>query len=126
MAAKERICFCCGKKYKYCNTCGDYDPDKTWMFLVHDEKCLDVYNVWQQYRGKEITKEEAAKVLKALDVTEILKSNTMVVPVLKEILDIKDEPKKVETKEQPEVVKKENGQQFKPQKQFNQNRNDKK
>ena len=126
MAAKERICFCCGKKYKYCNTCGDYDPDKTWMFLVHDEKCLDVYNIWQQYRGKEITKEEAAKVLKALDVTEILKSNTMVVPILKEILDIKDEPKKAETKEQVEVAKKENGQQFKPQKQFNQNRNDKK
>ena len=92
--AKERVCFCCGTHYYYCgNNCKDYDPNKTWMYLVHDEKCLDVYNVWQQYRGKEISKEDAAKVLNVLDVSDILKSKSPVVPVLKEILDIKDEVK---------------------------------
>lgn len=76
------------------------------MFIVHDEKCLDVYNVWQQYRGKEISKEEAAKVLKALDITDILASKSPVVPVLKEILDIKDEPK-VEPEIDEEIVEEE-------------------
>jgi len=103
MAAKERICLCCGKVYQYCPSCQGYDPNKTWMFLVHDENCLDVYNVWQQYRGKEISKEDAAKVLKALNVTDILKSKSPVVPVLKEILDIKDEPKVEEKKEDEKV-----------------------
>lgn len=106
MAAKERICFCCGKVYQYCPSCKGYDPNKTWMFLVHDENCLDVYNVWQQYRGKEISKEEAAKVLKALDITNILASKSPVVPVLKEILDIKDEPK-IELEIDEEIVEEE-------------------
>lgn len=103
MSAKDRICLCCGKVYQYCPSCKDYDPNKTWMFLVHDENCLDVYNVWQQYRGKEISKEDAAKVLKALNITDILKSKSPVVPVLKEILDIKDEPKVEEKKEDEKV-----------------------
>lgn len=106
MALKDRICLCCGKTYQYCPSCKGYDPEKTWMFLVHDEKCLDVYNIWQQYRGKEIDKDTAAKALKALDVTEILKSGSPVVPVLKEILDIKDEVKE-EIAEEKEVEKNE-------------------
>lgn len=105
--AKERTCFCCLKHYEYCaHGCKEFDPAKTWMYLVHDERCLDVYNTWQQYRGKEITKEDAAKVLKALNVDDILKTNSPVVPVLKEILDIKDEPK-VEPEIDEEIVEEE-------------------
>lgn len=105
--AKERICGVCMCHYKYCGNCEDFDPNKTWMYLVHDERCLDVYNIWQQYRGKEMSKEDAAKALKALRVEDdIIKTKSMVVPVLKEILDIKDEVKE-EIAEEKEVEKKE-------------------
>ena len=100
--AKERRCLCCLRSYMYCaHNCQDYDPNKTWMYLVHDERCLDVYNTWQQYRGEQITKQEAARILKALRVEDdILKTNSPVVPVLKEILDIKDEVVEEEVKEE--------------------------
>lgn len=120
MSAKDRTCFCCGKTYQYCPQCKEYDPTETWKFLVHSQKCLDVYNVWQAYRGKEMTKEEAANVLKALNVDEILKANTPVVPVLKEILDIKDITPVIEkTEEVEKQEEKTDNSQGKQQKQNN-------
>ena len=93
MAVKNRVCYCCGKIYQYCPNCSGYDPNKTYMFLVHDEKCNEVYNICNAYKGKELTREEAAKALKALNVDYILKAEKSAVKALvKEILDVKDAP----------------------------------
>lgn len=99
--AHERKCFCCGVEYQYCaHGCKEYDPLETWRYLVHDYKCKDIYDIWQQYRGKEITKEAAKAALEALgDLSYVIHGGTPVVPVLKEILDIVDEEE-----EKPEEV----------------------
>jgi len=44
--AKLRTCLVCGAKYKYCNSCGDYNPEETWRFLFDNEKCHDIYDIW--------------------------------------------------------------------------------
>ncbi len=101
--AKERRCFVCLKTYTYCPNCQGYDPAETWKFLVHDKTCLELYNLWQSYRGGEISKDDAATVLKSFDLTNILASGSPVVDVFKEILDIKDTPKIEEVLDEPKV-----------------------
>ena len=106
MAVKERTCICCGTKYSYCPTCAGYDPNQTWKFIAHDEKCFEVFNAWQSYRGNEISKEEAAKIFKALNVENIIKADTAVGKGIKEILattEKKEEPKpEVKETKEPE------------------------
>lgn len=55
----ERKCLMCGKSYRYCSHCNDFDPTETWKYLYHDKKCMDIANIWYAYRGKEISQEKA-------------------------------------------------------------------
>ena len=59
--SQERKCFACGLRYRWCNTCHDYDPKESWKYLYHDKDCLEISRIWYAYRGNEITKEEAKR-----------------------------------------------------------------
>jgi hypothetical protein len=120
MAAKERICFCCKTHYKYCPSCKGYDPNETWKFLVHDENCLAVYDIWQAYRSKKMNKDDAAKALSALKIDYIIKSDSPVVPEIKEILGIVDEPEEVVVEEdKSEDIVENKNQQINPRHKYN-------
>ena len=124
MAAKERICFCCKTHYKYCPSCKGYDPNETWKFLVHDENCLAVYDIWQAYRSKKMNKDDAAKALKALKVDHIIESNSPVVPELKEILDIVGEQEETEVVEkETKEVSEDNNVKINPRHKYNNHKN---
>ena len=99
--AHKRKCMICGKEYEYCGQgCADYNADEPWRYLFHNEQCRDIYDVWQSYRGKQMQKSEAANILGAIDLKEVLNSGSVVVNDIKEILDIKEEKKiNVEKKE---------------------------
>lgn len=100
--AKERTCFCCMTKYEYCHSCKDYNPVETWRYLYHDSNCKTIGDIWFAYRGKEISKEDARAALKTFDLSKILNSGSPVVPELKEIMGVKEEPKeeKIDVKEE--------------------------
>ena len=105
--AKIRTCLVCGTKYKYCNTCGDYNPEETWRFVFHEEKCRDIYDIWQQYHSKQISLGELKNALKGFDLAVVLsdETNTMISSDIKNaFLDKKEdvEPVKEEVAvEQP-------------------------
>ena len=107
--AHERTCFVCKTKYQYCaHGCRDYNPNEPWRYLFHDYKCRDIYEIWQQYRGKEITKEQAKELLSAFEgIDEIIASNSPVTSEIKEIFDIHEKPvqEEVEAETQKEIPK---------------------
>ena len=108
--AHERKCFCCGAEYKYCGQgCAGEDPRETWRFLFDSENCRDVYEIWQSVRGNEISRSDAAKVFKSMNIKKIVAADTMVSKDIKQILKENEEDKhynkaeeqKVEVKEEP-------------------------
>ena len=109
--AHERRCLLCGTEYKYCSHCNDYDPTETWRYLFHDEKCLELSNVWYAYRGNEISKEEAKKRFEKYpeNLDKILKYTSIAAKEIRAIFDIpEEEPKKdEEVAEKTEMTKKE-------------------
>lgn len=103
--AQERICMMCGKKTKYCPTCRDSKPAETWRMLFHDEKCLEISEIWYAYRGKEITKEDARRRMDRIkpNIDDILKNDSIAAKEIKEIFGIEEE-KQEEIKEEKKAV----------------------
>ena len=83
----------CGKEYEWCpKGCKGSDPAETWRTLFDSGRCKTVYEIWQQYRGKQINKEEAKTILRQVKVNDFLSMDSILVPVIKEILDIVEKP----------------------------------
>ena len=77
--AVTRTCFACGRTYEFCGqNCKGEDASETWRFLFDNKNCLHAYELWQSYRGKEITKEEYKNSLNNMNLKDILASDTMV------------------------------------------------
>lgn len=64
--AKERTCMICGRHYKFCHHCKEYEQEPKWKYLYHDEKCKQIGDIWFAFRGNEISKEDARKALSKL------------------------------------------------------------
>ena len=87
----ERKCFCCGEIYYYCGQgCKGDAPNEPWRMLFHDENCKAAYELWQSYRGKEISEADLKKVLENMDLTKILASDTALAKDFKDILKTED------------------------------------
>lgn len=102
--AHERKCFCCGASYKFCGQgCRDEHPNETWRFLFDNENCKSVYEIWQSVRGNEISKSDAAKIFRTMNIDKVLAADTIVSKDIKQILDENKEhynkPEKVVTEE---------------------------
>ena len=114
---EKRKCFICGKEYEYCPNCSNAG-EQPWKFLYHDEKCVDISNIWYAYRGKEITKDEAKTKMSAIkpNIDDALKHNSVAANEIKEIFGIKEEkpePKKTDVEKVEEKKPVENkGKQF--------------
>jgi len=64
--AKERTCMICGRHYKFCHHCKEFELEPKWKYLYHDEKCKQIGDIWYAFRGNEISKEDARKALSKL------------------------------------------------------------
>ena len=102
---KDRNCFCCGKTYHYCgHGCKDDNPNEPWRFLFDNENCKVAYDLWQSWRGKEISEDELRDILVKMNLKDILASNTMVSKDFKKILGSDKKYAKKQTKRYEEVV----------------------
>ena len=107
MESKIRTCALCGKQYKYCNHCEKGETATPWKNLFHSEACRDLFEIAAKYRDKTIILDEARKIYKTLDVSDINVSN--IKSNLKSyILEIakKDEPVTETTDEEDNKSKK--------------------
>lgn len=66
----ERICVVCGSKYSYCPNCDSYNHLPRWMFSFHDENCMNIWSVINDYNAGVKTASEARAELQKLDLSK--------------------------------------------------------
>jgi len=119
--ARTRICMICGRNYEFCHHCKEFQKEPGWKYLYHDEKCKKIGDLWYAYRGKEISKEEARKLMGNLkpNINDALKyTGTIASNEIREIFDVKEEDSIAETSA-AEVVKETNVSEKQPVKRRN-------
>lgn len=71
MAKSNRICFLCGKKYSYCNTCGSDINKPSWYTMWCSETCKDLDRILAAHTMQQITTEEAKNKIENLKLNNI-------------------------------------------------------
>ncbi len=93
MRQQERACIFCGKIYKYCGHCGAFPSNETWRYLAHDETCLKISRIWNAFRDKLISKEEAKKQLMECkpNIDDVLKNSSDTAKKIQAIFKVQEE-----------------------------------
>jgi len=63
MAKRDRKCYLCGTKYKYCPTCSDDKMKPTWMAEFHSENCKNIFEICTEFNLELKSKTEAQEAL---------------------------------------------------------------
>lgn len=69
MAKNNHKCIVCGKEYRYCPNCSEYDKMPRWMSMFCGDNCHDIFQVACDFENGDITKEEAVNKLNMLDLS---------------------------------------------------------
>jgi len=108
MAKKNnKTCIVCGKKYTYCNTCGEYRHLPIFMVTFCGQNCLDVYNVLSGYEGGEIDKNTAKNKLESLDTSRHMYYSGSFKKTFNKIMDIVEEGSKESAVEEESTLESE-------------------
>ena len=81
--AHERNCTVCGKQYRYCPRCKEFDYMEKWHTEYCSEQCKNVSSIINRYAFKHINKSEAKKLLENNNITK----DTILLPDKKEYVD---------------------------------------
>ena len=95
MAHDKRTCVVCGKRYRYCPRCAEFNSLPTWILAYCSEPCQQTDFLTNKYVYKHISADDAAKEIEKLGV-EVQNAE-----IQKIINEIKSEakPQKKETTE---------------------------
>ena len=69
MPKNNRECICCGKQYRYCNTCADQITEPTWKTIYCSENCKNVFMTTTNYLAGDIDEEQARKNYEQCDLS---------------------------------------------------------
>lgn len=107
MAKRDRKCYLCGEKYKYCPTCSDDRMKPAFMAEFHTENCKNIFEICTRFNMNLMSKSEAKTALEQCDLSNKANFKTFVQRDLENIF--KEEPKSKRFKrEEHEVVIQEN------------------
>jgi len=59
----NKVCLLCGKTYEYCTSCAKDVQKPSYLKEFCSEECNTIYATVVRYERKELTKEEARKIL---------------------------------------------------------------
>ena len=98
--AHERDCTVCGKQYKYCPKCSQYDGMEKWHVEYCSEQCKNTYSTINKYAFKHIDKDQAKMLLEGNGISK----DTIILPRWQKFIDeiFKVEEKVIE-KTEPKV-----------------------
>ena len=100
--AHERNCTVCGKQYKYCPRCSQYDGMEKWHIEYCSEQCKNTYSTINKYAFKHINKDEAKMLLEgngiSIDFDILPRWKGFLDEILKEEKKVVEEKKTVEKK----------------------------
>ena len=75
MARDDKTCIVCRTKYKYCNTCRQYNPNETWRNLYCSDNCRQLYHIYDAIRAKKLSDEDAGKEIEKYDISNLMSFN---------------------------------------------------
>lgn len=81
--AHERKCSICGKEYRYCPKCKEFDHMEKWHIEYCSEQCKNTSLIINKYAFKHIDKSEAKKLLESNNITR----NSNILPNKKVYID---------------------------------------
>jgi hypothetical protein len=68
--AHERNCIVCGRQYRYCPKCREFEYLEKWHTNYCNEQCKNVSSIINRYAFKHINKSEAKKLLEENNITK--------------------------------------------------------
>ena len=88
MPKNNRECICCGKTYRYCNTCADQVTEPTWKAIYCSKNCKDIFMTTTNYLAGDITKDEARKNYEQCDLSDRQNFKKRIIEVIDEIVKL--------------------------------------
>ena len=104
MASRNKTCYLCGTRYKYCSTCSQDRMKPSWMGEFHSESCKDIFDICTRYNMELITKDEAKAELAKCDISNKENFKSYVQKDLENIFAEELSADKKPAKQQHEVV----------------------
>ena len=108
MASRNKTCYLCGSRYKYCSTCSQDRTKPSWMNEFHSESCKDIFDICTRFNMDMLTKEQAQKELAKCDLSNKESFKSYVQKDLENIFAEEVVVKPADAKKSHEVVKTEN------------------
>jgi len=81
----ERTCIVCGKKYKYCHRCGQYNSNEVWRYMYCDVDCKEIFGICSAFAFGDINASEAKSELDKHNLSTIKVRHPQLVQNLKDI-----------------------------------------
>ena len=111
MAKRDRKCYLCGEKYKYCPTCSDDRMKPAFMSEFHSENCKNIFEICTNFNMGLMSKPEAKTALDKCDLANkenfksyvqrdidvIFEEDPIVITVEAEIKEVSQDKAVVET-----------------------------
>lgn len=69
MAKRDRKCYLCGEKYKYCPTCSQDRMKPAFMAEFHEENCKNIFEICTRFNMGTMSKTEAQDALNNCDLS---------------------------------------------------------
>ena len=69
MSRRDRKCYLCGEKYKYCPTCSDDRMKPAFMAEFHSENCKNIFEICTRFNMNLMSKSEAQEALVSCDLS---------------------------------------------------------
>lgn len=86
-------CAICGKKYEACYSCGRKDPSLSWKNLCDTAEHYKIFQIVSGYTAGVYTKEEAAKKLKNVNLSDLNSLRDNIRSIIKSIQSEPKQPK---------------------------------
>ena len=87
MSKFNRICILCGKEYKYCNDCREYDDQPAWKNIYCSENCRTLFNTAVDFKQNNISLQDAYKNIKNCDLSNKSKMRKDIIDIIDEIIE---------------------------------------
>lgn len=96
MADNNKICYVCGKAYRYCPNCAEFAGAPSWMNDCDVEECETIYLTLNAFWFNHLTKEQAFEKLQGIDLNKV--TNTDLLVAVKKLKGTDEDKKQLKKK----------------------------
>lgn len=81
----NRVCYTCGKEYRYCPKCDGLNNTPNWLSYVCSDECNEIFQICAQYNLGHLSKSKARKKLNNLQAQNKIYTSVNITNTIKAI-----------------------------------------